>query len=147
MTKKRQSQNDLEAAANSPLVGILSVLLGNSPAARAVAVIVVIVGLFLVAKLNENGATTPNVPAPANTSAPAKGGSGSPVGLPAATFKQTAKQITFKGCPPEGDGGDPVLNLNKNRVDEGNYQPVAFNTLLELRWPQETERADHAKWS
>jgi hypothetical protein len=63
------------------------------------------------------------------------------------TFKQTSKQITYNGCPPEGDGGDPVLNRNKNRVDEGNYQPVAFNTILNLPWPKETERRDHSAWS
>src|SRR4051794_36839941 len=70
-----------------------------------------------------------------------------PAGLPAASFKQTAKQISFHGCPGEGDGGDPVLNRNKNRVDDGNYQPVAFSTILNLAWPSETERKDHAQWS
>src|SRR5260221_5545439 len=68
-------------------------------------------------------------------------------GLPALSFKHTPKEITFQGCPPEGDGGDPILNKNKNRVDDGNYQPVAFNTILKLPWPQETERKAHSEWS
>ena len=29
--------------------------------------------------------------------------------------------MSFDGCPPEGKGGDPQLNLLKNRMDKGNY--------------------------
>lgn len=53
----------------------------------------------------------------------------------------------FKGCPPEGDGGDPELNRLKNREDEGNYIPVPFDAIAQLTWPQPVERRDHAKWS
>jgi len=53
----------------------------------------------------------------------------------------------FKGCPPEGDGGDPALNRLKNRVDEGNYVPVAIDAILQLTWPQTVERRNRAKWS
>ncbi len=74
-------------------------------------------------------------------------GGGTLPGLPSGSFRQTPGEITFHGCPPQGDGGDPVLNENKNRVDNGNYQPTAFNTILNLSWPQETERRAHADWS
>src|SRR3989442_6290934 len=53
----------------------------------------------------------------------------------------------FKGCPPEGDGGDPALNRLKNRVDEGNYVPVTIDAMLQLTWPQTAERRARAKWS
>jgi hypothetical protein len=68
-------------------------------------------------------------------------------GLPDVSFKQTPQEITFQGCPGEGDGGDPILNLNKNRVDEGQYQLVDFATLLNLPWPPDAERTDHDTWS
>src|SRR5258708_29244813 len=56
-------------------------------------------------------------------------------------------EIPFHTCPREGDGVDPVLNRNKNRVDDGNFQPTAFSAIVNLKWPAETERTDHAKWS
>ncbi|HVO41458.1 MAG TPA: hypothetical protein VMT34_02490 [Aggregatilineales bacterium] len=68
-------------------------------------------------------------------------------GLPSQSFKQTAKEITYHGCPPAGDGGDSQLNLNKNRVDAGNFQPTNFNAILTLPWPKETERTSHDQWS
>jgi hypothetical protein len=60
--------------------------------------------------------------------------------------KPQPKQITFDGCPPEGDGGDPELNLLKNRVDEGNYVPVSFDSLTLLTWPKSVEQRDMANW-
>src|SRR5262245_54588502 len=68
-------------------------------------------------------------------------------GLPAGSFRQNPSEITYDGCPPEGDGGDPILNKNKNRVDNGNYQATAFSTILNLTWPKETERRAHDTWS
>ena len=84
-----------------------------------------------------------------STSIPS-GGSSSGVasaGLPDQSFRQSPQEITFHGCPPEGDGGDPTLNRNKNRVDSGNFQPTAFNTILNLPWPKATEKKAHADWS
>ncbi len=66
---------------------------------------------------------------------------------PASSGKQTPKEITFDSCPPQGDGGDPVLNENKNRVDEGNYQPTDFSSILNLPVPQDTVKTAHADWS
>ncbi|HLY28796.1 MAG TPA: excalibur calcium-binding domain-containing protein [Aggregatilineales bacterium] len=68
-------------------------------------------------------------------------------GLLSGSNKQNLGEITFNGCPPQGDGGDAILNENKNRVDNGNYQPTDFNTILNLQWPQETERRAHDTWS
>src|SRR5258708_11617603 len=74
--------------------------------------------------------------------------SGSPgPGLPRVSYKQNPGEITFHECPPEGDGGDPVLNQNKNRVDDGKYQPTDSHTILALPWPQEGERPAHDTWS
>jgi hypothetical protein len=53
----------------------------------------------------------------------------------------------FKGCPPEGDGGDPVLNRLKNRIDEGSYIPVSFDTIVQLQWPEAIERRNRKNWT
>jgi hypothetical protein len=42
---------------------------------------------------------------------------------------------TFHGCPPEGAGKDPLLDGLKNRVDEGPYTPMEFDTIINLPWP------------
>ncbi len=54
---------------------------------------------------------------------------------------------TWRGCGPEGDGGDPALNRLKNRVDEGRYQPITLTRLLALPWPRGIERQDRDRWS
>src|ERR1041384_756712 len=73
--------------------------------------------------------------------------SGKPGALPDMPIKPTPKDITFKGCPPGGDGGDTIQNRLKNRVDEGKYVPVSFDAMLSLTWPKTTERHDRADWS
>jgi len=70
-----------------------------------------------------------------------------PGGLPDIQDKPQPVEITFQGCPPEGDGGDPVLNRLKNRVDEGQYIPVQFDALFSLTWPKAVERRMHSEWS
>src|SRR4029079_4208200 len=67
-------------------------------------------------------------------------------GLPDMPVKPTPQEITFEGCPPEGDGGDPALNLLKNRVDEGDYVPVNFDAIEQLPWPPTIERRDRKNW-
>jgi hypothetical protein len=84
-------------------------------------------------------APTSNMPAP--TFAP---GASS---LPDMPVKPKPQQITFKGCPPEGDGGDPEMNRLKNRVDEGNYVPVSFDAIFNLTWPKAIETKDRNRWS
>jgi len=84
-------------------------------------------------------APTSNVPAP--TFAPGAGG------LPDMPNKPKPQQITFKGCPGEGDGSDPEPNRLKNRVDEGNYVPVSFDAIFNLTWPPAIEQKDRNRWS
>lgn len=53
----------------------------------------------------------------------------------------------FRGCPPEGDGGDPKLNELKNRIDEGAYIPVQSDAILGLPdFADQTRRRHRDKW-
>jgi hypothetical protein len=70
-----------------------------------------------------------------------------PVGdLPNLPEKPRPQQISFDGCPPEGGGGDSELNLLRNRVDEGSYLPVSFDSLISLTWPKTIERREMKDW-
>jgi hypothetical protein len=83
------------------------------------------------------GVTTPTAsPAPARRGA-----------FPELAVKPPPLNEPFKGCPPEGDGGDPALNILKNRIDEGNYLPVEFDAVKNLPWPKAVERRDRNRWS
>jgi hypothetical protein len=68
-------------------------------------------------------------------------------GLPLIAVKPTPKSATFRGCPPEGSGGDRLLNLLKNRVDEGSYVPVELDAVAKLRWPSTVEGLPRRLWS
>jgi len=81
----------------------------------------------------------------ADTSQPAPASSAG--GLPEMAEKPKLQGSTFQGCPPEGDGGDPQLNVLKNRVDEGSYVPVSFDSIVSLSWPREVEGRDRENWS
>lgn len=71
-----------------------------------------------------------------------------PVGdLPNMPDKPKPKEITFDGCPPEGSGGDKELNLLKNRVDQGKYVSVSFDSLTTLTWPKNIEQHPIKDWS
>jgi hypothetical protein len=70
-----------------------------------------------------------------------------PGGLPDMPDKPKPQSSTFQGCPPQGDGGDPILNTLKNRIDEGNYVPVSFDAIFNLTWPKTAERRERANWS
>lgn len=72
---------------------------------------------------------------------------GEPGALPNLAVKPRPVVRSFKGCPPEGDGGDPALNQLKNRVDEANYYPVQFDSILKLSWPQGAEEKHRSKWT
>lgn len=70
-----------------------------------------------------------------------------PVGdLPNIPDKQRPASYILDGCPPEGRGGDPSLNVLKNRSDPGDYAAVAFDTLTALTWPKNIERLPMAQW-
>ncbi len=68
-------------------------------------------------------------------------------GLPDMAVKPKPVSLPFHDCPPEGDGGDPILNRLKNRSDEGSYVPVAHEAILKLPWPKRIERRDRDNWS
>jgi hypothetical protein len=72
---------------------------------------------------------------------------------PAGVFPPTATQqqpleITFDGCPPDGDGGDAALNHLKNRVDQSitTYTRVPFDSVERLPWPPSVDRRSRATW-
>lgn len=67
--------------------------------------------------------------------------------LPEMAAKPRPVPGSYKGCPPEGDGGDPALNRLKNRIDEGQYVPVNFEAIAALNWPENTERTRRANWA
>jgi hypothetical protein len=67
--------------------------------------------------------------------------------FPVTANKSQPDAFTFNGCPPTGLGGDAELNLLENRVDEGKYVSISFDTLLALRWPRNAERQAMSAWS
>jgi hypothetical protein len=71
-------------------------------------------------------------------------------GFPANPTHPAQQEITFHGCPPQGDGGDAILNKGKNRVDDGDngrYFDVSLQTLLALPWPQSVGKQPRDSWS
>jgi hypothetical protein len=67
--------------------------------------------------------------------------------LPFIADKPAPREITFDQCPPEADGPDHELDRLKNRVDEGNYIPVAFAAIDTLPWPRSVDRERRSRWS
>lgn len=67
--------------------------------------------------------------------------------FPVLNPKPLPREIVFQGCPAVGDGGDRALNELKNRVDEGAYVTVPFDSVVRLPWPRAIERRDRARWS
>jgi hypothetical protein len=102
-------------------------------------VAVVIVGAILLVVYLRRHAAKPTTVA---TNAPTATGA-----LPEMATKPRPALTNFKGCPAEGDGGDPALNDLKNRVDEGQYVAVNFDAVANLKWPQSIERQRRANWS
>ena len=94
----------------------------------------------------------PSTPTPGGegtppASTPIPGGGGTPGPLPELNDKPPPVEITFNGCPPQGDGGDTGLNLLKNRVDEGSTYAVTFEAVAGLSWPKTIEQRWRAEWS
>jgi hypothetical protein len=104
-------------------------------------VVAVIVGAILLLVYLRRHAGTPGVTTNRAPTAVAPGA------LPEMATKPQPLTSTFKGCPAEGDGGDPALNELKNRVDEGQYASVNFDAVAGLKWPSAIERRARAKWS
>lgn len=55
--------------------------------------------------------------------------------------------VAFRGCPPSGSGGDPVLNTLKNRIDEATWHTTTISDLLALPWPPAIEQRPRSRWS
>ena len=66
--------------------------------------------------------------------------------LPRLTTRQPPVDPGYKGCPPEGDGGDPLLNRLKNRADSAAWTPATVDAVLALQWPRDVERRRRAEW-
>jgi hypothetical protein len=85
------------------------------------------------------------------TTTPSANNGGTPPGTSAAFPEMREKpkpsNQPYKGCPPEGDGGDAALNKLKNRVDDGNYIMVQFEAVEKLPWPATVERKKRSAWS
>ena len=76
----------------------------------------------------------PTSPTPAG--APPGQGASAGAGVLDMPVKPKPVEITFEGCPPEGDNPRmAALNRLKNRVDEGGYRAVPFDSIVALRWP------------
>lgn len=103
----------------------------------AVTLLTVAAGIYVI-----GGSLISSSPQPIRLSAVAQ-----PVGdLPNMPVKPKPKEITFDGCPPEGMGGDNELNILKNRVDQGKYVPVSFDSLTTLTWPKNIELLEMKDW-
>ena len=94
----------------------------------------------------------PTTTAPAGPPAAARPGRvlpGAPGPLPEMSVKPQPVEIDFQGCPGEGDNPRQAdLNRLKNRVDEGEYVPVTFDSVVNLPWPNGVERqASRDKWA
>ncbi|HKT40543.1 MAG TPA: hypothetical protein VJR48_19380 [Ktedonobacterales bacterium] len=78
------------------------------------------------------------------------GPTSAPGAFPGNAAHPTPNTTSFQGCPPGGDGGDQALNTLKNRTDDGNngaFQDVSFDTLVNLSYPQDIGRVQRANWS
>jgi hypothetical protein len=91
---------------------------------------------------NPGGGDTGGQPAPANAQQDKR----SATDLPLAAAKPPPAEQPFHGCPPTGDGGDPVLNTLKNRTDTAGWNPIQFDALEKLAWPQRAERSRYDSW-
>lgn len=59
----------------------------------------------------------------------------------------TKKSKPFRGCPAEGAGGDPLMNIQKNRDHTPQtYQSVSFDWVYKLPTPKEIHRKDRQNW-
>lgn len=120
------------------------------PVVAVVAIVVIAsVAFFLVRAPAPQlaGPPTTAAPKPASTSGSSPVAAGKPSGQVPTSPHPTPQEETFKGCPGEGDGTDPVLNRLKNRVDDATWQPVTVEALLGLKWPEDIGRKHMAQWT
>src|SRR5437588_1146429 len=115
----------------------------------AVLVICIFIVLVVVVLRFVGRRAAPTPPAPPVAGKPGRVLPGAPGALPALSVKPQPAEINFQGCPGEGDNPRQAdLNRLKNRVDEGEYVPVAFDSIVNLPWPRGVERqASRDKWA
>jgi hypothetical protein len=109
-------------------------------------IILLVVVLRFVGRRETERATTPPKGPPV-ASKPGRILPGAPGPLPEMSVKPQPSEINFQGCPGEGDSPrQAALNRLKNRVDEGEYVPVLFDSVAGLPWPKSVERLPRDKW-
>src|SRR5437660_1252395 len=114
-------------------------------AAVAAILVFIILGVVLLRFISRRASTPTGPPAAARRGRVL---SGTPGPLPEMSAKPQPFEINFQGCPGEGDNPRQAdLNRLKNRVDEGEYVPVAFDSIVNLSWPKSIERQTRDKWS
>ncbi|MDQ5825560.1 MAG: lamin tail domain-containing protein [Chloroflexota bacterium] len=102
----------------------------------SIILLIIIIGVVFWLTRNEGNVTPPPDP-----------GLSQPGALTNTIGKPEPIAMDFQGCPPSGDGGDPVLNTLKNRVDETVWQPTTISAVLALDWPESIEGRSRARWS
>jgi hypothetical protein len=104
------------------------------------------VGIYLISRsaINNLAQATPTVSTAGQTSVVPTLARG---GLDPNAPKPEPVTDYFQGCPPSGDGGDPILNTLKNRLDEANWQPVSVSSVLSLTWPVAIEQQPRSRWT
>jgi len=109
--------------------------------------IAVVIMIFQNLSGDNAGVTTPPTRVSGNAGPTVATGQTTNGGLPEMPDKPKPRVGTYKGCPPEGDGGDPAMNRFKNRTDEAEYVPVDFDAVFDLTWPKDIERRNRDRWS
>jgi hypothetical protein len=91
----------------------------------------------------------PPSPTPRSLLPPTPGGTPEPIlqTLPPDEPRPAPVTEVYEGCPPEGDGGDPVLNRLKNRIDVAPWRRASVAAVLALTWPKGIEGRRHGSWS
>jgi hypothetical protein len=111
----------------------------------AAILVFIIVGVVVLRFISRRASTPTGPPAAARRGRVLPGVPGP---LPEMSAKPQPAEINFQGCPGEGDNPRQAdLNRLKNRVDEGEYVPVAFDSIANLPWPKGVERQTRDKWS
>lgn len=64
--------------------------------------------------------------------------------------RSTPVAQTFNGCPPQGQGGDPALNMLENRTDDNppnGYRVTDLSTMLTVPTTSQVDNKPRSQWS
>lgn len=70
--------------------------------------------------------------------------------LPSNLARSTPSDASFEGCPPQGQGGDPALNVLYNREDDnppGGYRVTDISTVMTVPTTPQIDGKDRSAWS